>query len=193
MPSHLRTLLKLFKCKKTPPLACHMTFDQGDNHVNTSACFLNVQPLALAEISQSQGCKPCDHAMPTILEATKNPILQRARDTAHGMDWRIYLDGNNTNVKINSDKLEIARYNVVVIVYEDKSEVVKIGEGPSKGKKVPYKNVAKDIVKIGEWTWGDMIIIRLAHYSLQNGSGHCGSSHVQEPLNGPIVAVTKIV
>ncbi|RYC55826.1 hypothetical protein CHU98_g10384 [Xylaria longipes] len=140
----------------------------------------------------------CTYASPRWDERLKHKaeidgVVQRARDTAHGMDWRIYLDGNNTNVKINSDKLEIARYNVVVIVYEDKSEVVKIGEGPSKGKKVPYKNVAKDIVKIGEWTWGDMIIIRLAHYSLQNGSGHCGSSHVQEPLNGPIVAVTKIV
>lgn len=193
MASHLRTLLKLFKRKKAPPLACHMTLDQDDSHVHTSACFLDVQPLALAEIFQSQGCKACAPAMPTILEATQNPNLQvltydvtffdhlgwtdtyasprwderlkqyvkkwgrsslytpmvvvngvadggssggskaeidgvvkRARDMAHAMDWHIYLDANDKNVKIDSDKLEIAVHDVLVIVYEDKTEVIKI-------------------------------------------------------------------
>lgn len=193
MASPLKTLLKLFKRKKAPPMACHLTLDQDDNHVHTAACFLDVQPLALAEIFQSQGCKACPPALPTILEATQNPnlhvvtydvtffdhlgwqdtygnprwderlkqyvkkwgrnslytpmvvvngvadggsgggskaeidgVVQRARETAHGMDWHIYLDANDTQVKIDSDKLEIARHDVLVVVYEDKTEVVKV-------------------------------------------------------------------
>lgn len=193
MASPLKTLLKLFKRKNPPPLACHLSLDQDENHVHTSACFLDVQPLALAEIFQSQGCKACPPALPTIIEATQNPnlqvltydvtffdhlgwqdthgnprwderlkqyvkkwgrnslytpmvvvngvadggsgggskteidgVVQRAREMAHGMDWHIYLDANDSHVKIDSDKLEAARHDVLVIVYEDKTEVVKV-------------------------------------------------------------------
>lgn len=193
MASPLKTLLKLFKRKQAPPLACHLTLDQDDNHIHTAACFLDVQPLALAELFQSQGCKACPPALPTILEATQSPnlqvltydvtffdhlgwrdthgnprwderlkqyvkkwgrnslytpmvvvngvadggsgggskaeidgVVQRAREAAHGMDWHIYLDANDSHVKIDSDKLEIARHDVLVIVYEDKTEVIKV-------------------------------------------------------------------
>ncbi|KAI0468484.1 thioredoxin-like protein [Xylaria cf. heliscus] len=259
MASHLRALLKLFKRKKAPPLACHMTLDQDENHVHTAACFIDVQRLAVAEIFQSQGCKACAPAMQTILEATQNPNLQvltydvtffdhlgwedtysnprwderqkqyakrwgrnslytpmvvvngvadggsgggskaeiegvvkRARDMGHGMDWHIHLDANDTNVKIDSDKLEITRHDVLVVVYEDRSEVVKIGKGPNKGKKVPHKNVVKDIVKIGEWSGGDMIY-DLPVAPAQMAPGTAAVAIVQEPISGPIVAVTKIV
>ncbi|KAH8651437.1 thioredoxin-like protein [Xylariales sp. PMI_506] len=259
MASQLRKLLKLFKRKKAPPLACHMTLDQDDNHVHTAACFIDVQPLALVELFQSQGCKACAPAIPSILEATQNPnlqvltydvtffdhlgwkdtyanprwderlknyvkrwgrntlytpmvvvggvadggsgggskleidgVVQRARDMTHTRGWHIYLDANDTNVKIDSDKLEIARHDVLVIVYEDKSEVVKIGKGPNKGKKVPHKNVVRDIVKIGEWMGGDMIY-DLPVTPSQMAQGTAAVAIVQEPLSGPIVAVTKIL
>jgi hypothetical protein len=56
-------------------------------------------------------------------------VVQRARAMAHQMDWHIYLDANDTHVKIDSDKLEIHRHDVVIIVFEDKSEVIKIVSG----------------------------------------------------------------
>ncbi|KAI0907296.1 thioredoxin-like protein [Ustulina deusta] len=259
MASHLKTLLKLFQRKKAPPLACHLSLDQDDNHVHTAACFLEVQPLALAEIFQSQGCAACAPAIPPILEATQNPNLQvltydvtffdhlgwpdthanprwderlkqyvkkwgrtslytpmvvvngvadggsggggreeidavvrRARDVAYVMDWHIYLDANDTNVRIDSDKLQIARHDVLVVVYQDKTEVVKIGKGPNKGKKIPHRNVVTDIVKIGEWTGGDMIY-DLPVAPSQMAPGTAAVVIVQEPVSGPIVAVTKIV
>ncbi|KAI0110410.1 thioredoxin-like protein [Nemania sp. FL0031] len=258
MASPLQSLLKLFKRKKAPPLACYLTLDQDDSHVHTAACFVNVQPLAVAEIFQSQGCKACAPAMPTILEATQDPnlqvltydvtffnhlgwedtyasrrwderlknyvkkwgrntlftpmvvvngvadggsgggtkeeiggVIQSARDIAHVMDWHILLDANDTNVKIDSDKLETTRHDVLVIVYEDKTEVVKIGKGPNKGKKVPHKNVVRDIVKIGEWTGGNMIY-DLPVSSAQMVPGTAAVAVVQEPLGGPIVATAKI-
>ncbi|KAJ8121370.1 hypothetical protein ONZ43_g2157 [Nemania bipapillata] len=259
MASQLQTLLKLFKRKEAPPLACYMTLDQDHNHVHTAACFIDVQPLAVAEIFQSQGCKACAPAMPTILEATQNPnlqvltydvtffdhlgwedtfanarwdarlknyvkkwgrnalytpmvvvngvadggsaggskeeidaVVQRARDIAHVMDWHIHIDANDTNVKIDSDKLEVARHDVLVIVYEDKTETIKIGKGPNKGKKVPHKNIVKDIVKIGDWTGGNMIY-DLPVSPAQMALGTAAIAIVQEPLSGPIVAVTKII
>ena len=287
MASQLRALLKLFKRKKAPPLACYMALDQDPTHVHTAACFLDVQPLALTEIFQSQGCKARAPPMSTILSSTQSPnlqvltydvtffdhlgwadtyanprwderlkqyvkrwnrkslytpmvivngvadggsaggtedeiggVVQRAREMAHGMDWHIYLDANDTNVKIDSDKMEIARHDVLVIVYENKTEVVKIvsahgktprkrylgrdkhiavsdlrtpeqGKGPNKGKKVPHKNVVKDIVKIGEWVGGDMIY-ELPMAPSQMTAGTAAVVIVQEPLGGPIVAVAKI-
>ncbi|KAI1119775.1 thioredoxin-like protein [Nemania abortiva] len=259
MATPLKSLLKLFKRKKAPPLACHLSLDEDENHVHTAACFINVQPLALAEIFQSQGCKACEPAMPMILDATQDPNLQvltydvtffnhlgwedtyanprwderlknyvkkwgrnslftpmvvvngvadggsaggtreeiggvihTAREIAHGMDWHILLDANDTHVKIDSDKLEITKHDVLVIVYEDRTEVVKIGKGPNKGKKVPHKNVVRDIVKIGEWTGGNMIY-ELPASPAQMAPGTAAVAIVQEPLGGPIVAVTKIV
>lgn len=193
MASTLRKLLMRFKRKKAPPLACHLTLDQDENHVHTAACFLDVQPLALAELFQSQGCQACPPAMPTILEATQNPNIQhltydvtffdhlgwkdqyanprwderlrsyvkrwgrnslytpmvvvngvadggsgggtkaeiegvvaRAREMMHDMPWHIYLDANDTHVKIDSDKPEIVSHDVLIIAYADKSEVIKI-------------------------------------------------------------------
>ncbi|KAI1112673.1 thioredoxin-like protein [Nemania sp. NC0429] len=259
MATALKALLKLFKRKKAPPLACHLSLDQDDNHVHTAACFLDVQPLALVEIFQSQGCKACPPALPTILEATQSPnlqvltydvtffdhlgwpdthanprwderlkqyvkkwgrnslytpmvvvngvsdggsgggskteidgVVQRAREMSHGMDWHIYLDTNDTHVKIDSDKLEIARHDVLIVVYEDKTELIKVGKGPNKGKKVPHKNIVKEIVKIGEWTGGDMIY-DLPVSRAQMDPGTAAVAIVQEPISGPIVAVSKIV
>ncbi|KAH8893679.1 DUF1223-domain-containing protein [Thozetella sp. PMI_491] len=259
MASALRKLLMLFRRKRTPPLACHMTLDQDENHVHTAACFLDVQPLALAELFQSQGCQSCPPALPTILEATQNPnilhltydvtffdhlgwkdtysnprwderlknyvkkwgraslytpcvvvngvadggsgggskaeidgVVHNARSKMQHMDWHIYLDTNDTHAKIDSDKLEIARHDVLIIVYEDKSEVVKIGKGPNKGKKVTLKNVVKEIVKIGEWSGGDMLY-ELPMTPAQMAPGTAAVAIVQEPLGGPIVTVSKIL
>jgi hypothetical protein len=193
MTTLLRDLLKRFKRKKAPPLACHLTLDQDDNHLHTAACFIDVKPLALVELFQSQGCKSCAAAMDSIVGATQDPnlqhltydvtfydqlgwkdtfasprwderqktyvkrwgrnalynpmvvvngvadggsgggskaeidgVVQHGRATVQQMDWHIYLDANDTHLKIDSDKLEIHRHDVLVIVFQDKSEVVKI-------------------------------------------------------------------
>jgi hypothetical protein len=67
---------KLFKRKKDPPLACHLTLDEGEDHIHTAACFVDIEPLAIAELFQARGCVSCPPATPGIIEATTNPNIQ---------------------------------------------------------------------------------------------------------------------
>jgi hypothetical protein len=66
------SFFSLFKKKKVP-LACMMSLDQGHHH--TEACFVDIMPLSVVELFQSQGCKPCPPALPGIHDATNNPNL----------------------------------------------------------------------------------------------------------------------
>lgn len=68
----MSSLLNLFKRRKAP-LACMLSLDQG--HVHTSACYVDIMPLAVVELFQSQGCKSCPPALPIIHDATNNPNL----------------------------------------------------------------------------------------------------------------------
>ncbi|KAM0814148.1 putative DUF1223-domain-containing protein [Seiridium cardinale] len=86
--------------------------------------------------------------------------------------------------------MEIQRPDVV-IVYEDKSEALRITKDPKKGKKVPYKNVVKEIIKIGEWLGNDMLH-ELPMATSQMSRGTAAVVVVQEPQGGPIVAVAKV-
>ncbi|KAI5923604.1 thioredoxin-like protein [Camillea tinctor] len=246
-----------FKRKKAPPLACHLTLDEDENHVHTAACFLEVQPLAVAEFFQSQGCASCPPAVPGILDATNHPnlhlltynvtyfdhlghrdpyasprwdqrqkayvrrwgrnslytpmvvvggvadggsgggsrdeidgVVGRAREALRqvGEDWHIYVDVNESGVRIDSDRLEAEAHDVLAVVYEDRSEMVKIPKGPNKGKKVMHKNVVKDIVKIGEWAGGNVVLAPLP----QMAPGTAAVVLVQAPMGGPVVAVCKM-
>ncbi|KAH7303807.1 thioredoxin-like protein [Stachybotrys elegans] len=254
MATLIKTLLNLFKRKKAPPLACHVSLDQDENHVHTAACFLEIEPLAVAELFQAQGCVSCPPAVPGILEATRDPniqlltygvtyfdhlvkdpnassrwdqrqksyvmkwgrnslftpmvvangvsdggsgggskaeiegVVRQARNMAHQMiDWHIYVDANDTHVRIDSDKLEIEMHEVLVIMYKDKEEVVKISKGPNKGKKMPHKNLVTDIVKIGEWHGGDTVVALPAQMT-PGGAVVV----VQAPRGGAIVGACKL-
>lgn len=50
-----------------------MSLDQGHHH--TDACFVDIMPLSVLELFQSQGCKSCPPALPGIQDATNNPNL----------------------------------------------------------------------------------------------------------------------
>ncbi|KAL7938436.1 hypothetical protein V8C35DRAFT_276798 [Trichoderma chlorosporum] len=73
-------LRKLFRRKKQPPLVCAVNLDNEGNpvgehpdHVHTDACFINFEPLAIAELFQSQSCQSCPPALPGIHAATADP------------------------------------------------------------------------------------------------------------------------
>lgn len=68
----MSAFLSLFKKRKVP-LACMMSLDQG--HTHTQACYVDIMPLSVVELFQSQGCQSCPPALPLIHDATNNPNL----------------------------------------------------------------------------------------------------------------------
>ena len=68
---------RLFKRKKQPPLVCAVMLDdsgnvvgEDPNHVHTDACFTPFEPLAVAELFQSQSCASCPPALSGIHAGT---------------------------------------------------------------------------------------------------------------------------
>ncbi|KAI8631939.1 thioredoxin-like protein [Xylariaceae sp. FL1651] len=126
-------------------------------------------------------------------KAEIDDVVHKAREAMHAhMDWHIFLDANDTHVRIDTDKAETTKHDVLVIVYEDSSETIKIAKGPNKGKKVVHKNVVKDIAKIGEWEGGDLVL-PLPMSPAQMAPGTAAVAIVQEAMGGPVIAVCKIV
>ncbi|KAL5341763.1 thioredoxin-like protein [Aspergillus crustosus] len=66
-------LRKIFHRKKKPPLACtELPLDELDSHIHTNACFLDIQPLTVLELYQSQGCASCPKNVPEIHKAVSS-------------------------------------------------------------------------------------------------------------------------
>lgn len=88
-----------------------------------------------------------------IKELVKTARLMQTR-----MDWNIYLDANDTEIRIDSDKAEAEVHDILVVIYRGGDEIVKIGKGPNKGKKLKHHNVVKNVMKIGEWSGGNLTL-----------------------------------
>ncbi|KAJ9138424.1 DUF1223-domain-containing protein [Pleurostoma richardsiae] len=107
------------------------------------------------------------------------------------MDWHIYVDANDTDVRIDSDKQEIEPHDILLVVFDTKSEKVKVGKGPNKGKKIEHRNVVKEVTKIGEWTGGTVVVpLPASRSSMAPGLG--AVAMVQAGQGGPIVAAAKL-
>jgi hypothetical protein len=68
----------LFFRKKRAPLACTMDLDEHGHHTHTDACFVEIAPLSIVELYQSQGCESCPPAIPLIhsaVNANHNALL----------------------------------------------------------------------------------------------------------------------
>lgn len=104
------------------------------------------------------------------------------------MDWHISLDTNGTELRIDSDRQEIDTHDIVLVKYDPQPQLVKIGKGPNKGKKVPHRNLVKEITKVGEWKGGNITVPlpEQGHHGLEM------VAFVQGGPGGPIVASQKI-
>lgn len=118
-------------------------------------------------------------------------VVSRARMMMQSMDWHIYADANDTEVRIDSDKMQVEPHDVLVVVYSGKEETVKVGAGPNKRKKMNHRNVVMNVMKIGEWTGGNLTIELPSPKSAMN-PGQEAAVLVQQGMGGPIVAVAKI-
>ncbi|PVH81132.1 hypothetical protein DL98DRAFT_548763 [Cadophora sp. DSE1049] len=236
---------KIFRRKKPVPLACATALEDEPNHVHTGACFIDIQPLSILELFQSQGCASCPPTTPKILDAAKpqhpppqlrhtfgdsrwdkrqqaylrrwgrttkftpqviadgvsdgtgaergavDEIVNTARGIRAGMPWHIVVDTNDTELRIDSEGVDVGLFDIYLVNYDPKNQVVKVGKGPNKGKKIAHRNLVRDIVKIGEWMGGNLTI-DLPDMRAMHGTGLDTVAIVQGANGGPIVAAQKI-
>lgn len=247
---------KIFRRKKNVPLACAMSLENEPGHVHTGACFIDIQPLSIVELFQSQGCASCPPTTPKVLEATMNPnilllsydvtyfnhmgwedtfgdarwdkrqqaylrkwarttkftpqviadgvadgtgagkgavdeMVSAARGIRTTMTWHILVDTNETELRIDSDGMDVGMFDIYLVNYDPRAQVVKVGKGPNKGKKITHKNLVKDVIRIGEWTGGNLTLT-LPDMSSMAETGLDTVAVVQGAMGGPIVAAQKL-
>ena len=126
-------------------------------------------------------------------------LIQRARFIQGAMDWHIYLDVNDTEFRIDPDKPlpmlmtehNTETYDILVVVFRDGAETVKVRKSPNKGKKINHMNVVKNVMKIGEWQGGNMTLMLPAPKSAMK-LGEGAVVLIQGGAGGSIVAAVKV-
>jgi len=108
------------------------------------------------------------------------------------MGWNIYLDANDTDVRIDSTAETVDRHDIFVILYRASDEKVKIGKGPNKGKKLNHRNAVTNVMKIGEWTGGNLTLPLPASRDSMKPGEEAVVVLQEGGAGGPIVAVAKI-
>lgn len=124
-------------------------------------------------------------------EAEMMELVGKARGMYKNMGWNVYLDVNDSEVRIDSDRAEAGAHDVLVVVYESGEQVVKVGKGGNKGKKIRHRNVVRQLVKIGEWSGGDVTLaLPVTKASMKQGDE--AAVLLQAGAGGPIVAAVKV-
>lgn len=119
-------------------------------------------------------------------------IVQRARAAQAGLGGHVYVDANDTDVRIDSDQQEVESHDIVLVVYKSEDDKVKIKKGPNKGKKLNHRNVVLNVIKIGEWRGGN-ITVPLPQPKSSMSAGQEAAVLVQQGgMGGVIVAATKV-
>ena len=238
--------------KKKRSDACVMHFDDPE-HKHTAACFIDVAPLSIVELFQSEGCKQCPPALPVIHKAAKGPnmllltygvtyfdhmgwkdstgsaqwdqrqrayamkwahngvftpdvvidgiadgvgakegelneIMMKANQARMHMTWNFSLERNAQQLRIASDRLEADPHDVIVIKFDNELKTVRVGAGANKRKKVEHRNTVLQLMKIGTWTGGDMVIDLPPMPNDKFGR----VAFVQAGPGGPIIAVERL-
>ncbi|KAK5659688.1 hypothetical protein OQA88_898 [Cercophora sp. LCS_1] len=252
-------LRRIFRRKKPAPLVCSVGLDVDSHadHTHTAACFAPIEPLAVVELFQSQGCHACPPALPGILAGARQPnvallsynvtlfdqlgwadtfasskwdarqrayarawgrnnlytpmvvangavdgpgvgaegqgvadLVAQARQGNGALGWHVYVDVNDTDVRIDSDRQvgEVGPYEIVVVVYDPAPQTVKVKKGPNKGTKIEHVNLVKEVARIGEWTGGDVTV----PLPVPVQAGYDAVVMLQAPGGGPIVAAAKM-
>lgn len=118
-------------------------------------------------------------------------IVGAARESRKQLPWHIVVDTNDTELRIDSDGMDVGSFEIYLVNYDPKTEVVKVGKGPNKGKKITHRNLVKEIIKIGDWTGGNLTIA-LPDMRQMIGTGLETVAIVQGSMGGPIVASQKV-
>jgi hypothetical protein len=123
-------------------------------------------------------------------EGQFNEILSLAIEARNASPLVVGMEkATETQVKIASDTVEAEVHDVIIISYSSKTETVKVGKGPNKGKKMVHVNPVKAVSKIEEWAGGPRVI------DLPDLGNTQGLQHVmilQQGVGGPIIAACRL-
>lgn len=122
-------------------------------------------------------------------EAEMTSIMTRAMEAREMVDvgsLTVTVFGNE--VRVASDKAEAGVYDVLVVGFNPAEQIVKIGAGPNKRKKVAHRNVVTGMMKIGEWAGGSLTL----EFPQTAEAGMEQVVLVQGVNGGPIAAATKV-
>jgi hypothetical protein len=119
-------------------------------------------------------------------------IVSAARQVRNSMPWRIIVDTNDTELRVDSDLLHADPHDILLIMYDPKPETVKVKKAVNKGKKIEHRNIVKGIMKVGEWNGGN-VTLPLPDGALRGGHGSLEIVAVVQAGNGgPIIASQKL-
>ncbi|KAH6717101.1 thioredoxin-like protein [Leptodontidium sp. MPI-SDFR-AT-0119] len=108
-------------------------------------------------------------------------MVNAARGMRSGMSWHIIVDTNDTELRIDSDGMDVGLFDIYLVNYNPKTQVVKIS----------HRNLVKDVIKIGEWNGGNLTI-DLPDMSSMAETGLDTVAFIQGANCGPIVASQKL-
>ncbi|KAI9155679.1 NAD(P)-binding protein [Paramyrothecium foliicola] len=119
-------------------------------------------------------------------------VESTARNVLQQLGWNIHVHVNDTDIRIDSDKLDPEPHDILVVTYKDGDDKIKIGKGPNKGKKLVHRNVVAGVIKAGEWQGGNLTV-PLPPLSSAKRLGQKAAVLVQQGGNGgAIVAAARL-
>jgi hypothetical protein len=123
-------------------------------------------------------------------EGEFNEVLSLAIEARNASPLAVGVERANTlQVKIASETNEAETHDVVIISYAQKTETVKVGKGPNKGKKLAHVNVVKSVAKVDEWAGGPKVV-ELPDLAAMGDLQHV--MVVQQGVGGQIIAACKL-
>jgi hypothetical protein len=113
-------------------------------------------------------------------------VVVRSREANASLGWKVYLDVNDTDARIDSDRVQTDDgevYDILLVVYDPRPQTVKVKKGVNKGVKIEHRNVVKELTKVSEWRGGDLTV-PLPTTRLGLPQGHEAVGFLQVPGGG---------
>jgi hypothetical protein len=119
-----------------------------------------------------------------MMDIAAKGIAARERLDVGSVTLSIFGD----EIRIASDRMEAEQYDVMTVAYNPREQVVKVGAGPNKRKKIAHNNVVVDMMKLGTWSGGNAILALPA----AGDSSFERAVFLQAGPGGAIAAVAKV-
>ncbi|KPI41937.1 uncharacterized protein AB675_5461 [Cyphellophora attinorum] len=119
-----------------------------------------------------------------MMDIAAKGIAARERVDVGSVTLSIFGD----EIRIASDRTEAEHCDVTVVAYNSREQAVKVGAGPNKKKKIAHNNVVVDMMKLGTWNGGNVLLALPA----AGDSSLERAVFLQAGPGGSIAAVAKV-